>query len=155
MILKEVIEQIIGDYLEKSGLFLVDITISSDNDIEVTIDSFKGITIDNCTDVSRLIESALDRNEEDFSLTVTSSGLDQPLKVDKQYEKFCGKDVEVLFKSGVKLIATLTDYKDKSVRLAYSKLEKAEGKKRKVKIEYKEWYLLDTIKTTKPFINFK
>ena len=155
MILKEKIERIIDNYMEKSDLFLVDIVISGDNDIEVTIDSLEGISIDNCTDISRLIESSLDRNEEDFSLTVTSAGLDQPLRVIKQYEKFTGKEVEVLFKSGLKLVATLTGYKDENIELSYSKLEKVEGKKRKVKTEYKEWYSLDTIKTTKPFINFK
>jgi len=155
MALKEIIEKIVGNYVEKSGLFLVDIVVSRDNDIEVTIDSLNGVSIDNCTDISRLIESSLDRDEEDFSLTVTSAGLDQPLKVAKQYEKFTGKEVEILFKNGVKLIATLIGYKDEKIELAYSKSEKVEGKKRKVKTEYREWYPLDTIKTTKPFINFK
>jgi hypothetical protein len=73
----------------------------------------------------------------------------------KQYEKFTGKEVEVLFKSGVKLIAILACYEEGKVELLYSKLEKIEGKKRKVKTEYREWYRLDTIKTMKPFINFK
>ena len=155
MILKENIEKTIYSYLEKNNLFLVEIVISGDNDIEVTIDSINGITIDNCTDVSRLIEANYNREEEDFSLTVSSAGLDQPLKVAKQYEKFTGKEVEVLFKNGIKLIATLIEYNEKSIRLIYSKLEKTEGKKRKVKTEYNEWYLLETIKTTKPFINFK
>ena len=155
MILRETIEKIIGNYLEKNDLFLVDIVISNDNDIEVSIDSLRGVSIDNCTDVSRLIENSFDRNDEDFSLTVTSAGLDQPLKVAKQYDKFTGKEVEVIFKSGVKLIATLTGYKDQNIQLAYSKMEKVEDKKRKVKTEYKEWYPLDTIKATKPFINFK
>ena len=141
--------------MEKNDLFLVDIIISNDNDIEITIDSLNGITIDNCTDISRLVEANYNREEEDFSLTVTSAGLDQPLKVAKQYEKFTGKEVEVLFKSGIKLIATLAEYNGESIRLTYSKLEKAEGKKRKIKMEYDEWYLLDTIKITKPFINFK
>ena len=155
MILKENIEKTICSYLEKNNLFLVDIVIGSDNDIEVTIDSINSITIDNCTDVSRLIEANYDREEEDFSLTVSSAGLDQPLKVAKQYEKFTGKEVEVLFKNGIKLIAMLIEYNEKSIRLIYYKLEKTEGKKRKVKTEYHEWYLLETIKTTKPFINFK
>ena len=155
MILKNSIEKIIDNYLKENALFLVDIVISIDNDIEVTIDSIKGVSIDECTGISRLIDSSLNRDEEDFSLTVTSAGLDQPLKVGKQYEKFIGKEVEVLFKSGVKLIATLACYEEGKVELNYSKLEKVEGKKRKVKIEYREWYRLDTIKTTKPFINFK
>ena len=155
MILKDTIEEIIGSYLEENSLFLVDIVICDDNDIEVTIDSLKGVSIDECTGISRLIEGSLNRDEEDFSLTVTSAGLDQPLKVVKQYEKFTGKEVEVLFKSGVKLIAILACYEEGKVELLYSKLEKIEGKKRKVKTEYREWYRLDTIKTMKPFINFK
>ena len=155
MILRKTIESAIDNYLKESDLFLVDIVISSDNDIEITIDSFNGIGIDNCTGISRLVEASFDREEEDFSLTVTSAGLDQPFKVARQYEKFTGKEVEVLFKSGVKLIATLAEYKDESLRLTYSGLEKVEGKKRKIKVEHDEWHALETIKTTKPFINFK
>ena len=119
MVERKEIEEIISGHLEESDLFLVDIVISNNNDIEVTIDSLNGVNIDNCTNISRLIEGALDREKEDFSLTITSAGLEQPFKVAKQYEKFIGREVEVLLKSGVKLVAVLSSFNEEALQLIF------------------------------------
>ena len=67
------------------GLFLVDVFVGRDNDIEVTIESEQGVVeLDDCVAVSRFFETCFDREKEDYSLTVTSAGLDQPFKVLKQ-----------------------------------------------------------------------
>ena len=154
MIAKGTIENIVNNYLDESNLFLVDITVGSDNEIVVTIDSANGVDINSCINLSQAIERALNRDVEDYSLTITSSGLDQTLRVAKQYAKFKGREVEVVFRKGKKLIATLSDYDGERVELTWSSLEKVEGKKRKTRVEHREWYPLDSIKTTKPFINF-
>ena len=103
MISKEKLAAHIEDYLEKNSLFLVGIEISRDNDIEVTVDSMGIVELNHCIGINNLIEEGFDRETEDNSLTVTSAGLDQPLKVFRQYEKWMGKEVEIVLKSGGKL----------------------------------------------------
>lgn len=155
MILKEDIWTLIGDYLEKNSLFPVDITISKENDIEVTIDSFDRVDIENCVAISKIIEQGFNREIEDYSLTVTSAGLDQPFKMFDQYRKFLGKEVEVVLKSGGKQTGVLSKATESEIELTFQKLEKIEGKKKKEKIEVVSSFPLTEIKSTKPFINFK
>lgn len=74
MIQKEFIESIVSEYLEGTGLTLVKVKVSKENDIDVTITrEDAGVTIDDCADLSRYIESKLDRDKEDFSLIVGSA----------------------------------------------------------------------------------
>lgn len=155
MIHKENISNLIDKYLADNSLFLVEITASVDNDIEVTVDSMEKVDLNNCIEISKIIEAGLDRESEDFSLTVTSAGLDQPFKVFRQYQKFIGEEVEVVFKSGTKQKAILTDACEDSIELSFFKNEKVEGKKKKEKIEVRQFYNLSEIKSTKPVINFK
>lgn len=74
MIAKEIIETIAREHLESTPLQLVRVKVSKDNDIDVTITrEDAGVTIDDCVELSRHIESKLDRDKEDFSLTVGSA----------------------------------------------------------------------------------
>lgn len=76
MILKQTIEQIAQEHLQDTELSLVEVTVSDDNDIEVTITrEGGGVSIDDCVALSRFIESRLDRDKEDFSLMVGSAGI--------------------------------------------------------------------------------
>lgn len=156
MIAKNKIEELAHNFLKEKSIYLVDVTISGDNDIEVAIENdIADIDIKDCVEVSRAIEGGLNREEEDFSLTVTSAGLDQPFKVLRQYKKFIGKEVEIILRSGIKIVATLTETKEDGIEICYSKLEKIEGKKRRERVEKREFINFADIKTTKPFINFR
>lgn len=74
MIAKELIEAISQEYLANTPLTLVKVKVSKDNDIDVTITrEDAGVTIDDCVELSRHIDSKLDRDKEDFSLTVGSA----------------------------------------------------------------------------------
>lgn len=74
MIAKEIIEAIAREHLENTPLELVKVKVTKDNDIDVTITrEDAGVTIDDCVELSRFIESKLDRDKEDFSLTVGSA----------------------------------------------------------------------------------
>ena len=75
MILKQTIESIAQEYLQGTGLSLVEVSVSEDNDIEVIITREDGVSIDDCANLSRFIESKLDRDKEDFSLMVGSAGI--------------------------------------------------------------------------------
>ena len=83
MILKEAINQVVEAYLDSSDYYLVDVKVSADNSISVEIDSFDGVSIDFCIELSRHIESQFDREVEDYELQVSSAGLTEPFKVVK------------------------------------------------------------------------
>jgi ribosome maturation factor RimP len=148
------IQKIVEDYAANSDLFLVAVKASKDNVIEVLVDSPVGIDLDQCAALSRAIESRLDRDVEDFELTVSSAGLDLPFQVLPQYLKYIGKTVEVLFKAGKKINATLTAADAGSVTLEYAEMKKLPGEKRKKPVTVIETYTLNDIKTTKPVITF-
>ena len=137
------------------GCFLVDVSVSKDNDIVVTIESESGkIELDDCVALSRYFESVFDREKEDYSLTVTSAGLDQPFKVLKQYQKAVGTKVEVLLKGGKKMVATLVQADQEGIVLKYSQKEAVEGKKKKELVEHEDRYTMDQINAVRPYLTF-
>ena len=137
------------------GCFLVDVSISKDNDIVVTIESENGkIELDDCVALSRYFETQFDREVEDYSLTMTSAGLDQPFKVWKQFEKAVGTKVEVQLKGGKKMVALLEAADQESVTLKYSVKESVEGKKKKEMVEHIDRFTMDQVNSVRPFVEF-
>ena len=137
------------------GCFLVDVTVSKDNDIVVTIESEEGkIELDDCVALSRYFETQFDREKEDYSLTVTSAGLDQPFKVLKQFVKAVGTKVEVQLKGGKKMVALLEAADQESVTLKYSVKEAVEGKKKKELVEHNDRFTMDQVNSVRPYIEF-
>ena len=139
MIDKKYIGQILENFLHEKGLFLVEVKVSKGNDIDVTVDSLeKSIELDDCVSISRHIESLLDRDKEDFSLTVGSAGLTMPFKVPLQYTKHIGSEVEVSLKGGRKLTGVLKSFNGESIELYHNqsceKLTLSEINKTKLKI---------------------
>ena len=137
------------------GCFLVDVSVSKDNDIVVTIESEEGkIELDDCVALSRYFETQFDREKEDYSLTVTSAGLDQPFKVLKQFMKAVGTKVEVQLKGGKKMVALLEAADQESVTLKYSVKEAVEGKKKKELVEHVDRFTMEQVNSVRPFIEF-
>ena len=137
------------------GCFLVDVSVSKDNDIVVTIESENGkIELDDCVALSRYFETLFDREVEDYSLTMTSAGLDQPFKVLRQFEKAVGTKVEVQLKGGKKMVALLEAADEESVTLKYSVKEAVEGKKKKELVEHVDRFTMDQVNSVRPFIEF-
>jgi len=149
------ISDAIGGEIVARGCFIVDISVSKDNDIVLTIESENGkIELDDCVSLSRFFESKFDREVEDYSLTVSSAGLDQPFKVLKQFQKAVGTKVEVMLKGGKKMVALLEAADEESVTLKYSAKEAVEGKKKKEIVEHVDRYTMDQVNSVKPFIEF-
>ena len=73
----------------------------------------------------------------------------------RQYLKAVGSKVDVKFKGGRRLVATLTGATEESVTLQYTTLETVEGKKKKEKVDHEESFLLSEINSVTPFIDFK
>ena len=110
MITKDQIAALTNEALAESDRFLVDVKVKPSNVIEVYIDSDTAINIDHCVEVSRFIESKLDRDVEDFELSVMSYGLTGALKLDRQLQKYVGKDVGVKTKEQGKLQGKLVAF---------------------------------------------
>ena len=100
MIDKNIVKNLVEQWLEGKEYFLVDIQLSSDNKIVIEIDHADGVWIEDCVELSKFIEERLSRDDEDYELEVGSAGLGQPFKVARQYEIFIGKNVEVLGADG-------------------------------------------------------
>lgn len=116
----------------KRGCFITDVSVSADNDIVIAIESEEGtVEMDDCVAVSERFQEIFNRDEEDYALTVTSAGLDQPFKILKQYRKAVGSLVEVKTRDGRKLIGTLTSAEEDAFTLAYEAREAVPGKKKK------------------------
>lgn len=155
MISKDTVNQIIENYLENTGYYLVDLNISQDNRITVEVDSFEGVSLDFCIELNKYIESQLDRDIEDFELEVSSAGLTAPFKVVKQYEKNIGKEVEVLTKDGKKLTGIISSVQPESFILQIEKTIKPEGAKRKTTVQENTTFNYSDLKYTKYIIRFK
>ncbi len=141
--------------LEGTDLFVVACTCTPANEVELIIDSDTSVGIDACAELSRAIEAELDRDAEDFSLTVMSAGIGSELRSLRQYRKLVGSPVEVLLTSGVKLLARLDEVSDQEVTLSYEEKQAVEGKKRKQLVKVCRTYPFSEIKYTKEWLDFK
>ena len=139
----------------KDGYFLVDATVTPDNRIVVEIDQAEGVWIDDCVDLSRFIESALDRDVEDYELEVGSAGIGQPFKVLQQYINHIGQEVEVLPKSGSKLKGILVSANEQGFAVKVEQKQKVEGSKRPKTVEVEMPFGYDDVKYVKYVISLK
>lgn len=136
--------------------FIVEVNVSKDNDVEIVIESEdSNVVLDDCVEVSHRFEECFDRAVEDYSITVTSAGLDQPFKVLKQYLKAVGTEVEAAVKGGKKFVATLQAADEESVTLKYTVREAVEGKKKKELVEHCDRFPLAELNYVRPHIDFK
>ncbi len=96
MTFKEKVNLLLTEALsEKQSLFLIDLTITDAFKVIVTLDDDNGVVLQDCIDISRVIENNLDREEQDFSLEVASAGVSSPLKHIRQYKKNIGRTLIV------------------------------------------------------------
>lgn len=155
MIEKDLVRQIVGEWMENTPFFLVDVRISPENEISIEFESeVDDVKIDDCVDLSKYIETRLDRDKEDFSLEVGSAGLGQPFKVLKQYEIHFGDEVSVITKAGKKITGVLKSVDQEGFCLSVSrKIRPTDSKKAQI-INVDETYLHSDVKSVKCLIRF-
>jgi ribosome maturation factor RimP len=134
------------------GNFLVEVKIRPGNNVKVFVDGNKGVSIERLVQYNRKLykdieESGLFSNN-DFSLEVSSPGLDEPLKLHRQYVKNIGRSVEVILKDGVKKEGKLLDATETYISIEE---ERGQGKKKEL---VQQTISFDDIKTTKIQIKF-
>ncbi|WP_249219455.1 ribosome maturation factor RimP [Chitinophaga sp. HK235] len=112
--------------------FLVDIRIKPTNNVKLFLDGDKGVPVDRLVSFNRKLYALLETSElfpnNDFSLEVSSPGLDEPLKLHRQYLKNIGRKVEVTLLDGAVKEGTLLTVTDDSITI-----EETVGKKKETK----------------------
>jgi ribosome maturation factor RimP len=134
--------------------FLVDVTVSSGNVIHIMVDSDTSISINQIAEISRYVESHLDRDVEDFELSVFSAGLSEPFKLVRQYKKNLGAEIEALLTNGQKLAGMLVKADDQGIELEVATKEKPEGAKKKELVTRVYSFGYSEIKEAKKIIKF-
>lgn len=151
---KEVIENLIQGDLEKwPELFLVDLQIQQDNTIKIVLDGDHSVSLQDCANISRGLEQNLDREEEDFSLEVTSAGLTTPLGLPRQFKKNIGRKLKIKTDKE-KYKATLTSADDKGIQLQWKQREPKPIGKGKHTVEKSLELAYSQIKSAKVMITF-
>lgn len=154
MIEKEKVKDLVDQWLEGKEYFLTDLTISDDDRIVVEIDHKEGVWIEDCVELSKFIESNLDREVEDYELEVGSAGIGQPFKVRQQYDNNVGAEVEALLVGGKKLVGVLKSVDDGGIVLVVNIKVKPEGAKRPKMVDIDTPISFDDLKEVKAVIKF-
>ena len=139
---------------EYPRVFLVDLKVSADKSIKVILDGDEEVNIKDCINISRAIEVALDRDEEDFSLEVASAGVGSPLKLARQYYKNLGRKMEVISTNGLKFEGELIHVKEDSIALQWKQREPKPIGKGKVTVTKNKTLMFDEISQTKVVTKF-
>lgn len=142
MVDKSLVENVVNEHLTNSSLFLVSVKVSKNNVVIVTIDGDEGVKVNDCIELSRFIESKLDRNKEDFELTITSFGLEEYFTLQRQYKKNIGENVEVVLLDDTKINGVLSKCEDDKIEITNKR------QKSQLSISFNE------IKKTRMIINF-
>ncbi len=108
---------------ENPELFLIDLKFLPDNKIYVEVDGDKGIALNECIRISRAVEHNLDREEEDFSLEVTSPDIANPLKVKRQYLKNINRILQVKLKDNSTVEGKLNNVNEEDIELEWKARE--------------------------------
>ena len=153
MITKEQIISLAEEATQGSDRYVVNVTISKSNVIELFLDADSSVTIDDCVAVSNFINDKLDRDVEDYELNVSSAGIDEPLLKMRQYKKYIGKDLIITDIEGVKKMYKLLSFDDNQLEV-----EEAEAKKygKLTKTIYHDAITLEInkLKEVRPYIKF-
>jgi ribosome maturation factor RimP len=131
---------------ELPGYFLVEISVKPTNNIKIFVDADQGAAIDQLSRINRALYKWVEENlfpNGDFSIEVSSPGLDEPLKLDRQYLKNIGRAVEIVLKNGLKNEGKLISVSENEIVIEE---EKGKGKKKEV---IQHIILKEEIKTTK------
>ena len=155
MITEKKIRELTEEKIKGTDRFIVSVKVSTAKKIEVLLDGLTNIAINDCIEISRFIESSLDRENEDFELMVSSAGIDQPFTVEKQYQKNIGRELIVLKKDGLKVKGVLVAYEpETSILIESEKIIKNE-KNKKQTIKEHITIPLQEIKESKLILSFK
>lgn len=131
--LQERLEQMVAAMLDgNEDYFLVDLKVLPGNNIKVILDADSGVSIDKCVNYNRFLYKQIEADglfpEGDFALEVSSPGVDEPLKLDRQYRKNMGRLVEVVLKDGSKKEGKLVELTETGLVIEETRGKNPSGK---------------------------
>jgi ribosome maturation factor RimP len=121
------IEQLTEEFFKGTDQFLVEIKVNKGNQVQIFADSDSGMTIEKCVMLNRFLEKQLNTEmpfSENYSLEVSSPGMDQPFKVFRQYLKNKNRDVEILMNDGQKWEGKMIETDENKIQLEIIRKEK-------------------------------
>ena len=152
MIEAATVRAIVGPKIEADGNFIVEITVSADNDIRIVVDGDNGIPISYCEELDAMVETSLNRDEEDYSLEVSSAGIGCELKIPRQFQKNIGNQVEVTLPNGSWMRGTLISSDEKGFEVEVEEKRKVEGEKKKQTFVETRSYAYGDVKSVKDIV---
>ena len=155
MIDKQKVKELAEEWLQDKDYFLVETNVDADNRITVEIDHKDGVWIEDCCELSKFIESKLDRDVEDYELEVGSAGIGQPFKVVQQYVNSIGYDVELLTAAGKKMEGCISAADEDGFTVIVPEKQLVEGKKRPQLVDVEHRFSYADVKWVKALIDFK
>ena len=105
------------------SLYLIDLSISENNKVQVVVDGDTGVPLSECIRISRNINDNLDREEEDFSLEVTTPDIAQPIKVTRQYIKNINRVLTIRLKDNTRVEGMLKSVSEGGIELEWKARE--------------------------------
>ena len=154
MSFKEQVEQFVKAALdENSTLFLIDLSIGGDNTIRILLDGDEGVTLQACMEVSRKVEHNLDREENDFSLEVSSCGVGSPLTLPRQFKKNVDLKLEVVDSEDKLVQGTLITVTEDSFTLEWKAREPKPIGKGKVTVTKTREFKYGSFKNAKVIVS--
>ena len=154
MIDSDLVKKLVKEKLDDK-MFLVEVAVNERNVINIFVDSYDGLTIEQCISISRHVEYGLNRDEEDFELQVSSPGLSAKFKVKEQYKKYVGRLVEVVTNADIKLEGIILSATEDGITLETSTRELLDGHKKKQLVVKQQQLKYNEIKSAKAVISFK
>lgn len=151
MIKEEKIIKLIEAHLSGGAIFLVDVVIKPGNQISVFIDGDHRVNIESCRELNHFLNESLDRDAEDFDLTVSSAGADRPLILPRQYKKNIGNSLDIVTKTGEKISGVVSKANETGIEL---EIPSAKNLKKDPEIKIVSLKFYD-IKSAKEVITFK
>lgn len=151
---KQVVEQKVNDLLAGNPThFLVDIRIKPTNNIKVFVDADEGINLSTLVNYNRSLYKIIEESglypDGNFSLEVSSPGLDEPIKIHRQYQKNIGRYMEVVLNDGTRKEGKLIEATNDGIVIEF---ETGKGKNKQIQ---NESILLDNIKSATIQVKFK
>jgi len=116
-------------YIDGSDKFIVDVKVLKGNRIIILMDADSSVTINDCAQLNKFIESKLNRDAEDFELEVSSAGLDNPLVLTRQFKKNIGRQIKIIQKDGIIKTGTIIQVTENEIHFAETVLKKINNKK--------------------------
>lgn len=142
----ETVQKLIQPLLA-DDIFLVEIKIKPINNIKIYLDADSGLGIEKCIKINRAMYKIMEEMaiypDGDFSLEVSSPGIEEPLKMHRQFLKNIGRGVEVILNDGSIKAGKLISVNENELEIEYT-----EGKNKKAVVKQQVIPFIEIKQTT-------